>query len=232
MKTYVRLLQFVASAGAVILAPAGLTEESAPEVKAAFIEPDSAETRSIRDVGGHAIDRLAVTLITDVSNAVTRDGLVAALDQCHLKDVPTKDGLVGGMPRITAAKMTSLKIRSPANAPDAAEKLALNRVRIGLLVDNPPSILLQRIELPDGKIEWRVYKPLANIPQCGVCHAKPDKQPPELREALQKRYPNDEASAYELGEWRGLVRVTVAEANPPTPAAPKAVKPRPVKSKS
>jgi hypothetical protein len=133
-----------------------------------------------------------------------------------------KEGLVGGMPRIKGMKLTSLKLRNPANAPDAAEKLALENVKTGLDAGNPPSLLVQKVTLPSGAVEWRVYKPLANIRQCGSCHAKPEEMPEDLRAALAKKYPSDQATGYSLGEWRGLVRVTVADPAPPAPPAPAA----------
>lgn len=206
----------------------GVRAESAPELQASFVDPDSPEARPYRYIGARSIDRLAVTLITDVSNAVLRNGPVAALDQCHLKDIPMKDGLVGGMSQITGMKLTSLKLRNPNNAPDAAEKLALEKVKSDLESGVAPAVVVQRVTLPSGAIEWRVYKPLANIRQCGDCHAAPAAMPDDLREALAKKYPSDQATGYELGDWRGLVRVTVSD--PPPPPAP-AASPAPVTNK-
>jgi hypothetical protein len=189
----------------------------AAEAQASFVEPSTPEVRSVRDTGDRAIDRLAYTMVTDIMSAVARDGPVKALDVAHLKGLPTTGGTVAGLPRITAMKLTSLKVRNPANAPDPAEKLALDRVQSDLEAGTPPAVLVQRVDLPGEAHEWRVYKPLAVLKDCVACHGRSESQSAELRAALQQRYPDDQAIGYRAGELRGLFRVTVAE---PSPAAP------------
>lgn len=211
MKTRACFVTLLAVAAALVSARAE------PEIKSTFVEPTAPEATSYRNAGNYAIDRLTMTMITDCANAVTNHEEVKALATFHLKDVPMKNGTVAGLPRITALKLTSLKLRNPENAPDAAEKAALMRILGEIQGGVPSRILVQKVELADGKSEWRVYKPLANIRQCGSCHSSPAEQSPELRAALAEKYPKDESSSYELNEWRGLIRVTVADT--PTPAA-------------
>jgi hypothetical protein len=193
-------------------------EGEAPSVEAAFVDPGSPEAAPYRGVGEDAIGRLMMTMITDTSGAVARHTEVASLPTFHLKDLPLKNGTVAGLPRITAVKLTSQKLLNPANAPDAAEQLALARVQADLEAGTPPRVLVQRIDRAGGGTEWRVYKPLAMIRQCGTCHAAAEEQSPELRTALHERFPSDAASSYAIGQWRGLIRVTVAE--PAAPVAP------------
>lgn len=206
----------VASLGMTTTSLGGETEQAG--VQASFLDPDAAEARSFRNAGEYAIDRLMMTMVMDASSAVARHTEVAALATFHLKDVPMKNGTIGGLPRITAMKLTSLKVRNPANAPDAAETLALNKVQQQLERGVSPGVLVQRVELPSGSHEIRVYKPLAVIRQCGTCHADTDAQSPELRLAIQEHYPSDQATGYSLGQFRGLIRVTVADEPAPTAA--------------
>ncbi len=227
MKTCLRLGGIVV-ASAAIFGSLAFAEEAKSESQATFVDPDSAEAKPYRDVGDRSIDRLAMTMITDAAGAVSRGTEVAALPNCHLKDVPMKDGTVGGLPRITAVKVTSAKLRNPENAPDAGEQAALEKYRIGIELGSPPKLLVQRVDLPNGAKEWRVYKPLVYIRQCGTCHARADEQSTELRTAIAAKYPKDEGTGYSAGQWRGLIRVTVAEpkAVPAAqPAAPAKVEP-------
>lgn len=211
---------------AAILAQPLCAEETPPPAQATLVDPDSADVRPVRSPGEYAIDRLAMTMITDAAAAVSRGTEVAALQTFHLKDVPMKNGTVAGLPRILAAKLTSLKLRNPANAPDVAEQQALQYVQASLDGGVPPRILIQKVEHPGAAPEWRVYKPLANIRQCGNCHGNPEDMSPELREALQKKYPDDKATGYVTGQWRGLIRVTVGDPpTPPKPATPAPAKP-------
>ncbi|PTX91487.1 DUF3365 domain-containing protein [Opitutus sp. ER46] len=220
----------MAAALAAVFVGCPLRAQEAPAaVEAEFVDPYDPEARSYVSAGSYAIDRLAMTMITDAAAAVSRGTEVAALPTCHLKDVPMKNGTVGGLPRITALKLTSLKLRNPANAPDAAEAEALKKVHYALMGGVPPKLLVQRIKQASGAYEWRVYKPLATIRQCGSCHAKAEEQSAELRAALQQKYNNDDSNSYGPGEWRGLIRVTVADAAAPAatpaPAATEAPKP-------
>lgn len=181
-------------------------------IKARLVDDASPEVAEIRKLGEDAINRLATTLVREVTAAMAKEGAAAAVDSCHLKAVPMTNGTVAGLPRIIAMKRTSLKLRSPANAPDAAEKLVLDHIQQLLdYGDPPPPLLVQRVETPGTAPEWRVYKPIGMMPKCLVCHGDPDGQPDTLRAKLAERYPADQATGYNPGEWRGLIRVTVAD---------------------
>ncbi len=211
MTAHPKILVALALVAAVTaLRPAG-AGEPAPSTR--FVTDDTPEIAEIRQLGESAINRLAVNLVREVNSALAKDGPEGAVDACHLKALPLTRGTVAGLPRITAVKRTSLKLRSPANAPDAAEQLALDYLRQQLENgDSPAALLVQRVEAPPAPAEWRVYKPLGVMPKCLVCHGDPADQSAALRAKLQTHYPADQASGYQAGEWRGLIRVTVADA--------------------
>ena len=212
-------MRLLASAAclALLIATFARAADPAAAPDAEFVDPSSAEARPYRSAGEYAIDRLVVTMITDSAAAVAKGKEVTALDTFHLRDLPRQNGTIAGLPRITALKMTSFKLRNPKNAPDAAEEKALQQVQYGLENGDPPRVLVQKLTDAAGHVEWRVYKPLANVRQCGDCHGDPEQMSPELRAALQAKYPNDEGTGFQPGEWRGIIRVTVA---PPAAAAP------------
>jgi hypothetical protein len=182
-------------------------------LKARLVDDGNPEAAEVRKVGEDAINRLATTLVREVTAAMAKEGPAGAVDTCHLKAVPLTNGTVAGLPRIVAMKRTSLKLRSPANAPDAADKLVLDHIQ-QLLDDGdpPPPLLVQRVEPTGAAPEWRVYKPIGMMPKCLACHGDPEGQPDALRAKLAERYPEDQATGYNTGEWRGLIRVTVADA--------------------
>ena len=200
------------SAGSVF--PASAQSPETP--RAVFVTPSTPAEREIQDVGENAIDRLAVAMVNEVRGALASGSAEDAVDMCHLKGLSTEGGSLPGMPRISAVKLTSLKVRSPDNTPDDADKLALASIdRTMAAGDAPPKILLQRVTLPDSAPEWRVYKPLGLTTNCLVCHGNPADQSAALRAKLHALYPDDQATGYKAHEWRGLIRVTVSEA--PTP---------------
>ena len=218
---------FIAAAHAASnVPPASASPPAASDLKAAFVDPNSQEVAEIRTLGERAINRVGVSMVNEATAAVAKQGAQKALDVCHLKTLPKTGKVIDDMPRITAVKRTSLQLRSPANAPDAADQLALKKVQFDLEHDQtPPKVLIQRIDLPGGQREWRVYRPIGVRPECLACHGARENLSPDLRKRLEELYPNDQAVGYSAGQWRGLIRATVAEASPPAKApstAPKA----------
>ena len=177
-----------------------------------WVEPTAPEAAEVRAVGEAAAGALAARLIAELSTALAQGGPEAAVEVCHTKALPLTQRTDPAQPRATGAKRTSLRLRNPANAPDAPERAALAETARRIAVGEPvPAVLIQRIQLSDtGPAEWRVYKPVKIQPACLVCHGDPAAQPAGLREKLRARYPQDAATGYRDGEWRGLLRVTVA----------------------
>lgn len=191
-----------------------------PALAAQFLDPEAPECSEVRKIGETAINRLAVTLVNEVTSAVAKVGPEKALEVCHLKALPLTGAIIKDTPRITAVKRTSLRLRNSANAPDAAEHLALRHVEKQLENGVLPKVLVQRIEPPGGKPEWRVYRMVGIMPQCVACHGPKESMSPGLQTLLKERYPSDQATGYASGQWRGLIRVTVGEAPPPVAKPP------------
>jgi hypothetical protein len=222
MKTRLPLLVALALAGSAT-APVHAADTPAaasPALSASFVDPEAPENREVREIGERAINRLGVTLVNEVAVAVSKSGAEKALDVCHLKALPLTGEIVSGMPRITAVKRTSLKVRNPANAPDAADQLALEKVDKDIQSGTLPKVLLQRVDRPGAKPEWRVYRPVGMAQQCVTCHGPTESLTPELRARLGELYPKDQATGYAAGQWRGLLRVSVSDTPPPPPPAP------------
>ncbi len=176
-----------------------------------WVDPDAPEVATIRTLGEAATAALAKRLVGELTAALAQGGPEAAVDVCHIKALPLTAARVPEHPRISAAKRTSLKLRNPANAPDAAERAALAEVAARLARgEKPPAVLVQRIEIPASpRPEWRVYRPVMIQPACLACHGPTETQSTALRAKMHARYPHDAATGYRDGEWRGLMRVTV-----------------------
>lgn len=234
MKAHSWLAICLGAALAAVPATAASSTPSAPAASdSVFVDVDAADVREVRLLGEKAITRVGMSLVSEVSASVSKDGPDKAVEVCHLKALPLTGEIIAGMPRITAVKRTSLKLRNPANAPDEYEQRALERFRRKLEDGAPPSVLVQRIDHPDTKPEWRVYRPVVVLQQCVTCHGPVENQSPALRATLQQRYPQDQAVGYKLHDWRGLVRVTVGDppAAKPAAAASKVPAAKPAKKK-
>ncbi|MDQ5978839.1 MAG: hypothetical protein QG602_1813 [Verrucomicrobiota bacterium] len=176
-----------------------------------FIDPAAPEAAAVRQAGEAASARVATRLITELTAALGAGGPEKAVDVCHTRALPLTKEPLPGLPQVTAVKRTSLRLRNPANAPDPAEQAALDRIAALVADGKPaPALLIQKIETTGTAApEWRLYRSFGIQPACLACHGTTESQSSSLRALLRERYPQDAATGYAVGDWRGLVRVTV-----------------------
>lgn len=167
--------------------------EVSPEIEAAVLE-----------AGGPAADALVGTLVTRLSGAIQHGGTVSAIEFCST----SASELTAGVAREQGLdiKRTSLRYRNPANAPDQAETEALKYFETVLAETGAlPAQWVQKA----GRDEYRYYRPLTVALPCLQCHGTPDEIDPAVRAILDERYPEDLATDYAVGDFRGVVRVSV-----------------------
>lgn len=188
------------------------TEPTGPP--ALFVDPADPTVAAVRQLGERTIDHVARSLLAEVQRVLKETEPPLALDRLHLKTY-TLPAAVPGRPAVTALRRTSLRLRDPLNAPDAADLLALQLIQSQLEKGDPLSkVLVQRVG-PPAAPEWRVYRPLASLPQCAACHGPPGSLAPGVSDQLRTFFPSDAAVGYEPGSWRGLIRVSLTV--PPAP---------------
>jgi hypothetical protein len=199
-----------------------LAAETPAPRRAEFIDPAAPAVADLRQTGEAAFAAVGKQLVTALNAALATGGPAAAVAFCNTQAIPLTTAPRPDQPRVLAVKRTSLRLRlrNPANAPDPAERLALDHVaKLVVAGQPPPPVLVQRIETSGAPMpEWRVYRPIVTKPECLACHGDPATQPPELRTALQTRYPADAATGYTADQCRGLFRVTVSPASAPAVA--------------
>lgn len=188
----------------------------AADLRTEIVEANTPELIALRDTGAQATAAVGMRLVTELTAAMQAGGPLAAVEVCHLKALPLTEPTPAQRAAVTALKRTSLRLRNPANRPDAAEADALKHIAALLAAGKPlPAVFLQRVNAKPAPSaaapEWRVYRPVMIQPACLACHGDPAKQPPELRALLGQKYPADTATGYDTGEWRGLIRATLAQ---------------------
>ena len=98
---------------------------------------------------------------------------------------------------------TSLKLRNPANAPDAWETAVLRNFEASAAAgEDPNKIEFSAVVDQQGQRTYRYMKaiPTAEKP-CLACHGKA--LSPQVTERLAELYPEDRATGYSAGEIRG-----------------------------
>lgn len=141
-------------------------------------------------------------LFAQVKAKMETEGPVGAVDYCSVAALPLVDSLstVQGV-RI---KRTSDRLRAPHDAPDTDEQRRLDEV-LALLAEGaqPTEVPPQALVLGDSIV---FYQPiLINMPNCLKCHGTPGLEVDSLTmDILARKYPNDAATGYAVGDFRGL----------------------------
>jgi len=182
------------------------------DAKFAFVDRNDPAVETIASTGYAEINRVGGLMVNQVNQSLVGDKIGVSVAAMHLKNLELPKP-VAGKPAITAIKRTSLMIRDPQNAPDAADAAALELIHQQLMDgDKPDSMIVQRIDRPGKPVEWRVYRPIATSKSCLVCHGDPATFRPEVKAALDHLFPLDKAVDYQAQEFRGVLRVSLAEA--------------------
>lgn len=105
-------------------------------------------------------------------------------------------------------KRTTLKLRNPKNAPDPYEQELLERLDAKAAEGSlPDEVFEPRRE--DGRRVYRYAKPLTIAPLCLSCHGLEEEIPADVRGRLEEQYPEDRATGYRPGDFRGIVSVII-----------------------
>ena len=159
---------------------------------------------AVLEIGGPAADALVGTLVTRLSGAMSHGGKVNAIEFCSTSAIDLTSGVA--MEQGLEIKRTSLQYRNPANAPDEAETEALRHFQSKLEEGGTmPSEWVQR----SSRDEYRYYRALRVAEPCLGCHGTAAEIGSEVQAILADRYPDDLATGYAAGDFRGVVRVSI-----------------------
>jgi hypothetical protein len=170
-------------------------------------EPSSEVIEQYRPVGQKIAGALMQDLKSELQAALQQGGPVEAVEVCHTKALPVTEAVADSFDSAVSVKRTTFRFRNPDNAPDAAEARALEHFEEVLATEGSlPSSYMQKIT-EAGQTVYRYYHPMKVQGVCLTCHGSRESMPPELRQVLDERYPEDLATGYEAGDFRGLIRV-------------------------
>ena len=97
---------------------------------------------------------------------------------------------------------TSQKYRNIQDKPDKIDTEVLkdleNKYKQKIAINKP---FVKKV----NDNEYRVYKPLFIEPVCLKCHGDINKIDPKIKSILAKKYPNDLAINYKVGDLRGVI---------------------------
>ncbi|MBN1236976.1 MAG: DUF3365 domain-containing protein [Gammaproteobacteria bacterium] len=165
--------------------------------------PAASDDEAVVAAGETAAMALTRELMGRVSGAVAEGGPTYAIGFCSEQALPLTSAVAEELG--VDIRRTSSRVRNPRNAPDAGDREALAYFEGELEAGNAlPQHLVRR---DDG--ETRYYRPIVVAEFCTACHGPRDALDPDVREILDSRYPDDRATGYAAGDFRGLIRVSV-----------------------
>lgn len=172
-------------------------------------KPTESEELIVGETGNYMASKLMVTLSSELSAAIQREGLVEATRFCNIRALPLTEMLTISSEYPVEIKRTSTKYRNPLNAPDKYEVVALNYFNLLAREGKQlPPEFIQKITLEDETFFY-FYRPLVMAGLCIQCHGDPTEMDPDLVSVLSEKYPDDKALYYKEGDFRGLIRVKI-----------------------
>lgn len=105
-------------------------------------------------------------------------------------------------------KRVSFKNRNPLNVPDDFESKVLKMFEEKFNKNQlkPESEYVELIE-QNGVYKVRYMKPIFVQPECLNCHGTEEQISPQVKNLINKVYPNDKAKGYKMGDLRGAVSI-------------------------
>lgn len=110
---------------------------------------------------------------------------------------------------VVDVRRTSMKYRNPLNRPDSHDVEVLGTYQAKFDNDQPwldPSV---KTITEDGQDYLLYYSPIRLKKACLNCHGSLGDLHPKVRETLEAKYPEDRATGYKVGDFRGVVRIKV-----------------------
>ncbi len=150
--------------------------------------------------GDAAIDAFRDRLLARLNEAIAKGGPVHAIGVCR-SDAPAIAKDVGEQHHLRLGR-TAQRLRNPTNAPPEWARSALQATSGGKAVDVKPSVL----DLGD---RIGMLRPIAVGPMCTRCHGAVEAIDPDVRAALSRDYPSDQATQFAPGDLRGFFWVEV-----------------------
>ncbi len=105
-------------------------------------------------------------------------------------------------------KRVSFKNRNPLNVPDDFESKVLKMFEEKFNKNQlkPEREYVELIE-QNGVYKVRYMKPIFVQPECLNCHGTEEQISPQVKNLINKVYPNDKAKGYKMGDLRGAVSI-------------------------
>ena len=170
-----------------------------------IIESSENELNKIETVGSVISKKLLSTLQAELLKEMRTGNPSSAINLCNIKALPLTNELLNSDQNILTIKRTTEKYRNPLNQPDSLELIALRYFQNNW--QKNPETYVQKVE-ENGAVYFKYYKALGMKGLCISCHGEQSKLDNDVQQKLTELYPNDKATGYKVGDFRGAISIT------------------------
>ena len=173
----------------------------------AFASNVTIESESVGDLKARTLvarqhaKALGGALKARLQEAIGQGGLVKGIEACKLEAGPIAKAISGNG---WTVGRTALRVRTPANTPDAweREQLIAFSNQLSAQFDGP----LEASHYDSATGEFRYLKAIKTDEICTACHGQ--SVAPRVQAAIDDAYPEDEAMGFDIGTLRGAFTLT------------------------
>lgn len=135
--------------------------------------------------------------------AISQSGVVGAVDVCSelAPEVARKYSSAEGW----EVRRVSSKFRNAHNAPDSFESKGLEILSAKAKGDDE----YYAWSVEDGQKVFHYVRTIRVVELCLNCHGDAALFSPELKQALSAKYPNDNATGFKVGDFRGAFSIKI-----------------------
>jgi hypothetical protein len=147
---------------------------------------------------------LGTALKSELTAALAQSGPSGAIEVCRAR----APEIAARLSRESGAKVsrTALRVRNPGNAPDDLQRAVLEQFAVDLASGQIEPPLEAAVEINrGGRIERRYMRAIPTDALCLTCHGT--ELAPEVKAAIAKAYPDDQATGFSAGQLRGAFSV-------------------------
>ena len=173
-----------------------------------FLGQSLATEPTPQEIGDQVAARLFTILMTTLQEKIAADGPESAITYCRIEALPLTSQVAEEFASVKNARRTALRIRNPANKPDAADRSVLEEWLASWNPASTPKPVLKEFTGDEGTKELRYYRPVPVLATCLACHGTGDEISPDVRTAIERDYPQDKATGFREGDLRGAIVVT------------------------
>lgn len=158
-----------------------------------------------REKGKLITDEAQKALLQTLMTKIQSEGVVGAVEYCNINALPIMDSL--SQAHKGQIRRVSNKWRNPADAPKEDEQPIMEAYAFAV---EEGQELRQEVFLEESSSQLIYTRPIMiGAGLCLQCHGEPGKElTEEVARKITELYPDDKATGYQLGEWRGIWKVT------------------------